>query len=392
MANTITDLIPDVYAALDVVSRELVGFIPAATRDATTERAAVNQTVRAFKTRTPTAGNITPGVTPPDDGDQTVDNVDLTITKARRVPFRWNGEQAKGLDNQGPGRRAIMIDQISQAVRVLCNEMETDLAVEAAIKASRAYGTATTAPFASSASAGTDTAQLRKILDDNGCPLSDRMLVVSTGGGAALRSHAQLQKLNETGTVDLLRHGTLIDLNSFAIRESAAVVRPTSGTMASATTNNAGYAVGATVLTLALAGTGVAVAGDVVTFAGDTNKYVLASVSFAGANPAAGDTITLNAPGLRVAMSAATKAITVVAVSTRNVGFRRSSLILAARLPALVDGEDMADERSLVVDPVSGFAFEIAKYKQYRQTQWEISAAWGVKGIKSEHSSILLGE
>lgn len=386
MANTLTNLIPDVYAALTVVSRELVGFIPAAQRDATVERAAVNQTVRSPIAPANTTTSITPGVTAPDTGNQTIANVDLTITKSKASYFRWNGEETRGLNNGGPGQLSIQQQQIAQALRALTNEMEADLGVEVALKASRAYGTATTAPFASDLS---DPAQVRKILDDNGAPASDRHMIINTTAGAKMRTLAQLTKANEANDATMLRQGTLLDIHGFAIRESAQVVRPASGTGASATTDNAGYAVGATVITLASAGTGTIVAGDVITFAGDTNKYVVLS---GDADVSGGGTITLQQPGLKVAMSAATKAITVVAISARNVAFHRSSLILAARLPALPTDGDMADDRTTITDPRSGMSFELAVYKQYRQVLYEISAAWGVKGVNPQHIAVLLGE
>jgi len=386
MANTLTSLIPDLYSSLDVVSREMVGFIPAVTMDAATSRAALNQTVRSFVAPAATAGNITPAATAPDDGNQTIGNVDLAITKARRVPIRWNGEETLGV-NSGPGTAAIRSAQIQQAIRTLVNEIEVDLAA-LHIAASRAAGAAGTTPFGT-ANDYTGASLTRKILADNGAPMSDLQLVIDTTAGANIRG--KQSAADASGNDSLLRQGVLLDINGFMVRESAAVAAPAAGAMANATTNNAGYAVGATVLTLATAGTGVVAAGDVLTFAGDANQYVVTSVVFAGANPAAGDTITIAAPGLRVAMSAATKAITVVAQARRNMGFSKSAIILAHRLPALPDGGDLAVDRTTITDPRSGLSFEVAMYPQYRQMQYEISCAWGVKLVKPAHCALLLG-
>ena len=82
MANTLTGLIPSMYNALDVVSRELTGMIPAVTLDATHTRAAVGQQVVSPVTPAAAATDITPNVTPPNDGDQTIGNTVMTITKA----------------------------------------------------------------------------------------------------------------------------------------------------------------------------------------------------------------------------------------------------------------------------------------------------------------------
>lgn len=384
MANTLTSLIPDLYESLDVVSRELVGFIPSVTRDSGVERAAVGQTVRSHVAPASVASNITPGVTAPNDGDQVIGNVPLSITKARAVPVRWNGEEQRGV-NTGSGYRNILRDQFSQAMRTLCNEIEGDLASTYAL-ASRSFGTGGTVPFAVQGNY-TDASNVWKILADNGTPTSDLQMVVNTAAGANLRG-LQGGKVNEAGSDMILRQGILLDIHGFSIRESAGVKTHIKGTGASATTNAAGYAVGATVITLASAGTGTILAGDSITFAGDTNQYVVAS---GDADVSGGGTITLAAPGLRVAIGTSATAITVLATGARSMAFRRSAIVLATRAPALPEEGDMADDRMIVQDPRSGLAFEVSLYRQYRQIRYEVAAAWGFQMVKPEHAALLLG-
>jgi len=391
MGNTLTDLTFDLYTALDVVSRELVGMIPGVTRDANAERAAVGQTVRVPIAPASAAADVVPGVTAPNTGNQTIGNSNFEITKSRAVPFSWNGEETRGLNNNGPGQLSIQQNQIAQAIRTLTNEIETDLC-GLHPTFSRAYSDHADTPVTPFATAGnfTEAANVAKILKDNGAPTVGNRLVINTSAGVNLIGLQS--RMDIAGQVDMMRQGVLLDTAGFAIGESAQVAAVTKGAMASATTDNAGYAVGAVQVVLATAGTGVVAAGDVITFAGDTNKYVVASVVFAGANPAAADVININAPGLRVAMSAATKAITVVASSTRSLAFSPSAIVLAQRMPALPDGGDSADDRMVVTDPRSGLSFELSVYRQYRQVHYEIASAWGVANIKSEHTAVLLGQ
>lgn len=382
MSNTLTNLIPSLYASLDVVSRELVGFIPSATLDASVSRAAVGQTVYVYKTPAASATDITPGVTPPDDGDQTIGNVPVNITKARRVPFRWNGEQTLGLNNGGPGVAGIKNDQMMQAMRTLVNEMETDGYAAARVEASRAYGTAGTTPFASTIVA---SAQLKKILDDNGAPKTGRSLVIDTTAGANIIALQQLTKVNEAGTSMTLRDGELLNLHGFSIKESGGVTAATvKGTGTLYTSSTAGFAIGSTIIAV-ITGSGTILAGDRVTFAGDANIYVVETGNTAPGN------ITLAAPGLKKALAASAVAMTIDGDATVGVAFCQSSLIFATRAPALPDGGDLAIDRITITDPRSGISFEVAMYPQYRQMQYEISAAWGWKGIKSNHAALLLG-
>ena len=383
MPNTLTNLIPSAYRALNVVSRELVGFIPSVQLDPSAEMLAVGQTIYIPQAPVNSAGkDITPAMAFPTAAYQTIGSKSHSLTKQRAFPFSWQNEERKAMDS-GPGYLSINEQQIAQALRAAVNEMEVDIAVAAKNGASRAFGaTAGTAPVLA------DWAQAKKILDDNGAPSTDRTSVFDTTAGVALRSTSNLYKVNEAGDGgSLLRQGLLGNLFGFNLRESAQIQTTTKGTAASATVNADGYAVGATVLTLSSAGTGTILAGDIITFAGDSNKYVVAS---GDADVSSGGTITLAEPGLRVAMSAATKAITVFGTSARNTAFSRNSILLSTRLPASVQG-DLATDRQVITDPLSGISFELSMYPGDRMVHYEVGVCWGVTVIKPEHLAIIVG-
>lgn len=378
MANTLTPHISDLYVALDYVSRELVGMIPAVSMDARIDRAAVNQTVNSFVSPASNATfDITPAMAVPAASDSTFGNVEVKITKAKGVPFSWNGNEQVSLGGQYLSFKQA---QMAQAMRTLVNLVEADLTALHATT-SRAYGTVGTTPF-TTVNDFTDLTRTLQILKDNGAPLQDNHLVMNTTAGAQFLG--KQSAANQQGTDSILRQGILVDTSGCALRESAQIVTNTAGTV-TATVDATGYAVGTTTLTLSAAAVALVV-GDIVTFAGDTNKYVIVGGTLANAG-----TLIIGAPGLRVAMSAATKAITVVAASPRNMVFNRNAIYLATRLPERPIEGDMALDVMTLTDPRSGLSFEVAVYPGQRMVRYEVCLAWGVKNVKPEHTAILLG-
>lgn len=380
MANTLTNLIPDFYEALDVVSRELTGFVPAVNRNSSAERAALNQNVRVPITPAAVTATNTPGVTAPDTGDQTIDNVSITISKSKHVAVRFNGEETLGLSNAGTFT-SIRADRFAQGIRALNNEMEADLWAEIYKNASRAYGTAGTAPFGT-ANDLTDLAGVRQILEENGMPFTDAQCVLGHAAMANLRGkQSVLFKVNEAGSSDMLRDGMTDRLQGFAIRASNAIGVHTKGTGTSYQLSAAG-SIGDTTINVDT-GSGTLLAGDVVTFAGTSTKYVATAAL-------SGGIFSIGKPGLRAA-EADNDAVTIGNNYTANVAFARSAAVLATRAPALPEGGDMAIDMAQIVDPLTGIVYEIAHYRQYLQSVYHVRAAWGVKAIKQEHIALLIG-
>lgn len=381
MANILTKLIPDLYQNLDEVSRELTGFLPSVARNSSAARAALGESVTVPVSTAMESGNVTPSMTVPEPEDFTMDNVAIQITKSRNVSFGLTGEEFQGLNN-GVGANYILGENIKQAVRTLANEMEKDVAIEAAISSSRAYGTAGTTPFAANLS---DAAQIKKIMDDNGAPMSGRSLIVDTTAGVNLRSLTQLTNVGDAGTNMTLRQGELLNMFGISIKESAGIQNVAQSAIEGVTLE--AVEAGATELTIKAATSGSLKAGDIITIAGDDNKYVVAVAN--GALAPAGK-IKIAKPGL-LHGAADGAAVTVVADSARNIAFTQNAIQLVTRAPALPAGRDAAVDSYIMTDSRSGMAFEVRVYQGYRKMRMEVACAWGVKVIKPEHVVTLLG-
>src|SRR6266404_2182015 len=376
MANTLTGLVAPVYEALNSVSREFIGFVPQVNVDnGNFASAALNQTVTSFVVPSLTPVSIVPGVTAPSDGDEVLTTVNMTISKAFTVNIRWNGEEQLSVNNNGPTFGPIVRQQFQQAFRGLVNQVEIDLALIAVQNASRAVGTAAATPFGT-VNVLTDFANALQVLDENGAPAIPRALVVNSAAMNKLRGvQATLFRVNESGTGDLLRRGIIGEVESFNVGYSAGLKLFTKGTGTAYTSTAAGFPIGTTSIPL-ITGTGTVLAGDCVTFTGDSNIYVVAT------GIAAPGTIVINQPGLKQALAASAVAMTIGGNFTPNIGFSQDAMVLATRMPALplkLDGTrgDMGIHQP-ILDPFSGIAFDLGLYEQYHQIKFEIGLAWGV--------------
>lgn len=379
MPNTLTGLMPTIYEALDVVSREMVGMIPAVRSDFDAERAAIDQVITFPVVAARTAIDTTPASTGPTTVDTSAPGSSISISKSKGIPVHMTGEQSKGL---GTTKVIFWKGAFAQAMRTLVNLIEVDLAVAGKQCASQAYGTAGTAPFGTAADLG-DFAQIAKILDDNGAPNSARQLVLNSAAKANLL--AKQANLFNSGS-ELLKLGRAAEMGGFQLGYSGGLTLHTAGAGSGYLVNlTAGYAVGSKAI-IVDTGTGTVLKGDIITntkTGRDSRKYV---------SKTDGTTtlLTVADPGIKVAW-VNNDPLAVNSAYTPNLAFDRNAIWLATRAPAVPDGGDAATDATIIQDPVSGLAFEVREYRQYRQVVYEVAIAWGYAAIKPEHIAILLG-
>ena len=388
MANavTFTNLAPILYRSMDRVARELTGVIPSCLINSSgvTVGAQGDKVQSLRTTEAIDKASYTPAMQVPDSGDKAniMDEFALTQYVGKELPL--TGETTKRLGNLAMYGTWVE-DEFTQIIRSMTNEMEAYMAGVAYKGASRHFGTPGTSPFGSNINS---LAQLRKILKDNGAPVDGGQLscIFDTVAGADLLSISQLQKVNEAGNDQLLRQGALGSLSGFLLKESAGIQTHTKGT-ATGFDATAAFAVGAETLTVDGSDSGTILAGDFVTFAGDTNKYGVKSATASGA---ASGNIVLNRSGLRQTLADTVEG-TLGATYTANVAFHQTAIEFAARAPAQPEGGDLATDVMTIIDPLTGIPFEFRMYPGYGMNKIEVNMFYGGIVWKSEFVAGLLG-
>jgi hypothetical protein len=378
--NTLTGLIPTIYKALNKVMREQIGFIGSVYMDPSGDMVAKDQNITYPIVPTMAATDVAPAAVPTEPAGVTVGYGSMTISKVKKVPFVWKGEEAASL---GGLYDSVKQDQFSQAFRTLVNEVESDLFLCAKRGGSRAYGTAGSTPFGS-AGVLTDVAETRKILVDNGAWTSDMHLVLNSTSGAKIRGiQSSLFKVNEAGDAALLRDGSLGSLEGFNLHESGQIVQHVKGT-GTGYVFNGSHANGISSI-VAKTGSNPILYGDIVTFEDDTtNKYVV------NTGIAAPGTFVIGKPGNMGATQVDSKTITIGNSYTGNFAFERNAIHLLTRLPKL-PMEGALGDHVTVTDPFSGITFLVSTYPGYHEVIVEVALAWGTKSVNSEAIATLLG-
>jgi hypothetical protein len=377
MANDLSALRPVYFSAAHVVSRELAGFIAGANVNFDSQGAALDESIKVPRVGDVSGGDYTPAMTTTAGDDTTPTSDDLTIDKSRVATWNMKHEDERSLNNAG-NFGEFQRQKAAEAMRVLVNELESDLATEAYQNGSRAVGTAGTTPFGSNFDS---VADIKKVLDDNGAP-TDRCLVVDTSAGANARKLTAAGFLAGADARGDVESGDLLRIHGFGIKESAQISQHTKGTGSGYLIDNASNeVVGERTLTLDT-GTGTILAGDVITHASDSvNKY-LVNTALTG-----GD-VVIGRPGLKV-QADDDDAVTVGNSYTPNVAFARSALAAVVR-PPIID-PNPAMQTMLVGDDQTGLTFLLVRVIGDGMDTYRVHLVWGKKAIQSEHIAVLMG-
>lgn len=374
MANNFTYIMPQILAKGLLTLREQAIFARLVNVDYGNEAAQKGQTIDVPVAPSYSATDVTPSPVHASVADSAPGLVQITLNNWKHVPFYLTDKELVEIDEN----RHFMPMAASGAIRALANSI--DQSISAQYTGVYGYvGTAGTSPFGSSI---LDATNVRRVLNEQLAPLDGRMLVLDPSAEANALALPQLSDFDTTSDSGPRIEGEMGRKLGFRFFMSQQLPLHTAGTAATIVTQ-ASTAAGAASVPLSASTTGTLVVGDIISFAGDSQTYVV------------GETVTVSTaiataidPVLQANVPAGT-AVTKRASHTVNLGFTREAFAFANR-PLRSDME-LGNRITAATDPMSGISLRLEVSRQYKMVQWDFDVLWGTKLIWPEFAVRLAG-
>jgi hypothetical protein len=374
MANDLSPLIPKLLAQGLLALRQAAIMPRLVNRGYEAQAGDIGSAITIPVSSAVPAQAVTPAATPPATSDMTITSTTLTLDKWYEAPFYMTDKDLLEVD------RGVIPMQASEAVKSLANQADADIFGLA--KDIYGYvGTPGVTPLATDASV---YLAARKTLTNQLCPMDPRYMVMNADMEANALGLRAFQDASFTGNIDGIINGQINNKLGARWLVDQNIPSFTTGAAASYLVNNAaGLAVGAKTAAID-GGTGAWVAGDIVTFAGHAQTYVIVS-SVGGATATS---ITFE-PGL-VATVADNAAITKAASRSENLLFHRDAFAFASRPFSGSDPMNLGQFMSMV-DPVSGLTLRLEVSREHKRTRWSFDILYGVKTVRREFAVRIAG-
>ena len=381
---TMTSIAPVLYSAAQKVSAEPVGCLDAVDLSFDDKGVAKGDTIYVPYTAKNAVADFTPAATAPLGVAATANSIGITITASKKDSWSVSGEQERSLQNGGNAQEWFRL-KAANAMRTVRNAAAAACGLEIKKGASRATGTAGTTPFASDLTAITAA---QKILRDNGAPLVDLQIVTDSAAYLNMQNLGLINQAQIAGSAEERRSGKILNQYGFVVRVDGNIAGHTKGTATGIDVNlSAGYVAGDTTIVSNGSDSGTLLAGDVVTWVGDTNKYIVSADTQSISTTTAGNVI-INRPGLRATL-ADTVEMTIGDSYTPTFAFERSAVVGIMRPPLIPVGGMVVE--TMPISDEFGLTYLLVRTVGYGIITYEIHLAYGFKAVQTEHIALILG-
>jgi hypothetical protein len=381
MANDITNLTPQILANILSVLRENCVLPSLVNNSYSLDAAAQGSTIDINDMDDMEAFDITPGATPLAGVISDVSSIkkQLVLDKFQAATFVMTDKELKEVQE---GTRPRAIEKAVKALAFKINASIFGLYKEVW----NVVGTPAVTPFGTST---TEAQQAARVLNSALAAMDERRIVLDPFGYANALGLSVLQKVNESGSPEALRDGMITRALGFDWYQDQQVPTHTLGAPATAAID-ANATAGATSLVLDNgAGADLAtlpVVGDVFTIAGNSQQYVVTSVT-ADAPTTAETTVGIQPP--LVANVSDGAVVTFVASHVTNLAFHREAFAFASR--PMIDLETPGSLIQPLVDDVSGLAMRFEIQREWKRTVFSVDCLYGVKAVRPALATRIAG-